>query len=181
MSKPMSLTRAKAVAKDPEAFSVEELDEALSTIVDSDRLSERQVTNLQNKIDPILRAKVEATKKPIVETAVAECLQGIGRFVLDTMDNAQAVVANVVAAVTADRRTPAERLASYAAEYSAAVWPDLPFAPPTADDLEYMEIRADGYSNAHVEGEHTVFELCKYADATECGLRSAAAEYVETH
>lgn len=54
----MSLTQAKAVAKDPSAYSIEDLDDALTTIVDSDRLSETQVTNLQNKIDPVLRSRL---------------------------------------------------------------------------------------------------------------------------
>lgn len=54
----MSLTRAKAVAANPSSCTIEELDEALSTIVDSDRLSEQQVTNLQNKIEPELRSRL---------------------------------------------------------------------------------------------------------------------------
>lgn len=54
----MSLSKAKAVAKDPEAFTTQELDDALTTIVESDRLTETQVSNLQNKIDPVLRARL---------------------------------------------------------------------------------------------------------------------------
>lgn len=54
----MTLTKAKAVAKAPETYSTAELDDALTVIVESDRLSEVQVTNLQNKIDPVLRARL---------------------------------------------------------------------------------------------------------------------------
>lgn len=54
----MTLTKAKAVAKNPEAFTTSELDEALTVIVEDDRLTETQVTNLQNKIDPVLRSRL---------------------------------------------------------------------------------------------------------------------------
>lgn len=54
----MSLTRAKAVAKDPAAHTTEELDDALTVIVDDDRLSEAQVTKLQSAIDPVLRSRI---------------------------------------------------------------------------------------------------------------------------
>lgn len=54
----MSLTKAKAIAKNPAAYSVEELDDALTTIVDSPDLTEAQVTRLQAKIDPMLRSKL---------------------------------------------------------------------------------------------------------------------------
>jgi hypothetical protein len=55
----MSLSKARAVARDPEAYSNEELDAALTTIVEDDRLSEAQVTRLQGRIDPVLRARIE--------------------------------------------------------------------------------------------------------------------------
>lgn len=58
----MSLSKARAVARNPEAHTTEELDAALTTIVDDDRLSERQVTLLQNRIDPVLRARIDAAK-----------------------------------------------------------------------------------------------------------------------
>lgn len=54
----MSITKAKLVAKNPEAYTTQELDDALTAIVESDRLSETQVTNLQNKIDPVLRSRL---------------------------------------------------------------------------------------------------------------------------
>jgi hypothetical protein len=54
----MSITQAKAVAKNPTAYSTAELDDALTAILDCDRLSETQVTNLQRKIDPVLRARL---------------------------------------------------------------------------------------------------------------------------
>jgi hypothetical protein len=57
----MSLTKAKAIAKDPEAYSPQELDDPLTVIVESDRLTERQVTRLQALIDPVLRSR---TSKP---------------------------------------------------------------------------------------------------------------------
>lgn len=54
----MSLTKAKAVAKNPTAYDVEELHDALTTILDSDRLTEQQVANLQAKIDPVMRCRM---------------------------------------------------------------------------------------------------------------------------
>ena len=54
----MTLTKAKQIAKNPESFSTQELDDALTVIVEDDRLSETQVTNLQNKIDPVLRNRL---------------------------------------------------------------------------------------------------------------------------
>jgi hypothetical protein len=68
-----------------------------------------------------------------------------------------------------------ERLARYVVEYNEAVWPDLSVPIPTADDLELMELRVDGWANAHVTSGHT----CPW-DAEECGERNAAAEYVES-
>jgi hypothetical protein len=79
----MSLTRAKAVAKDPENCTTEELDDALTTIVESDRLSETQVTNLQNKIDPVLRRRI--TLKDPLEMGIAamdrDGIESVGRRV----------------------------------------------------------------------------------------------------
>lgn len=55
----MSLSKARAVARNPEAYTTQELDDALTVIVDDDRLSEAQVTRLQNRIDPVLRARID--------------------------------------------------------------------------------------------------------------------------
>ncbi len=56
----MSLTKAKAIAKNPQVYTAPELDDALTTIVDSPDLTEAQVTKLQAKIDPVLRALTTA-------------------------------------------------------------------------------------------------------------------------
>lgn len=53
----MSLDKAKAIAKLPEAFSTQELDDALTVIVEDDRLTEAQVTKLQAPIDRELRTR----------------------------------------------------------------------------------------------------------------------------
>lgn len=74
----------------------------------------------------------------------------------------------------------ATRLATYAAEYSAKVWPAAEYRTPTEDDLAYMEVRADGYSNQH-NTQDSEYHDCGYTTSTECGERAAAAEYVETH
>lgn len=72
------------------------------------------------------------------------------------------------------------RLRRYAAEYHQSMWSNLPYRPPTADELITMDIRADGYANAHVEGSHgTEDRPCSFATARECGERYAASEYVE--
>lgn len=76
----MSLTKAKTVAKTPEAFSTEELDDAMTAILESDRLSETQVTNLLNKIDPVMRARLSVPAVPVevtypARTAVTEIQQ----------------------------------------------------------------------------------------------------------
>lgn len=78
--------------------------------------------------------------------------------------------------------TFAARMDRYIAEYSAAVWPTHE-VPKHKDewDLAVTEIRADGFANAHVEGEHGTEDMpCPYATADECGERAAAAEFVET-
>lgn len=72
------------------------------------------------------------------------------------------------------------RLAAYAAEYSANVWPDSEFHALTEDDLDYMEVRSDGWANQH-NIQDSEYHNCGYATSTECGERAAAAEYVETH
>lgn len=56
----MSLTKAKQVARNPEAYSIEELDDALTVIVDDDRLTAAQVTRMQAAIDPVLRKRIDA-------------------------------------------------------------------------------------------------------------------------
>lgn len=55
----MNLSLARRIAKDPESFSTRELDDALTFIVDCDKLSEKQVSNLQAKIDPTLRKRIK--------------------------------------------------------------------------------------------------------------------------
>ena len=72
------------------------------------------------------------------------------------------------------------RLATYAAEYSAKVWPESEYVPPTNDDLAFMEVRADGYSNQH-NTQDSDYHDCGYTTSTKYGERAAAAEYVETH
>jgi hypothetical protein len=82
------------------------------------------------------------------------------------------------------------RMDRYIAEYSAAVWPDLPVPSPNAvygecgdrPDFGYdvLEVQADGWANAHVEGEHDATD-CPYATAQECGERTAAEAFVESH
>jgi hypothetical protein len=42
-----------------------------------------------------------------------------------------------------------------------------------------ISIRADGYANAHVEGEHEFNGLCSFTSARDCGEAMAASEYVE--
>jgi hypothetical protein len=59
----MSLIKAKAIARTPEAYTTEELDDALTVIVEDDRLSEAQVTRLQGCIDPVLRARIARQKR----------------------------------------------------------------------------------------------------------------------
>lgn len=77
--------------------------------------------------------------------------------------------------------TTADRLRSYIKEYSEQVWPDLSIPEPNEGDLEVVEIRSDGYANAHVEGEHESNKLCPFTSAKECGERWAASEFVECH
>lgn len=66
----MSFTKAKAVAKDPESYSIEELDEALDFIVNDYRLTEAQVTKMQAKIDPVLRARLAERQSRIAAAVV---------------------------------------------------------------------------------------------------------------
>lgn len=79
----MSLARAKAVAKNPEACTTQELDDALTAIVDSDRLSETQVTNLQNKIDPVLRSRLSDPLDHGIAAMDRDDIQSVGRKVRD--------------------------------------------------------------------------------------------------
>lgn len=60
----MSISKAKQVAKAPQQYSTQELDDALTAIVESDALTEQQVTNLQQKIDPELRSRLTAAPAP---------------------------------------------------------------------------------------------------------------------
>lgn len=83
-----------------------------------------------------------------------------------------------------------ERMDRYIEEYSSRVWPELSVPSPNAvygecadrPDFGYdvLEVQADGYANAHVEGEHDS-TVCPYATAEECGERNAAAAFVEAH
>jgi hypothetical protein len=75
----------------------------------------------------------------------------------------------------------AARIVRYVNEYNACVWPnmDVPVIKPS--DLERMEYRAESYTNAHIEGEHEANGICIFTDATECGERHAAGEFVESN
>lgn len=76
----------------------------------------------------------------------------------------------------------ARRLRREAAAYAALVWPTVTYRPPTRDEVDTMSIRADGYSNAHVEGEHEANGICSFSGnmaARDCGEAMAASEYVE--
>ena len=74
----VSLIKAKAIARTPEAYSIEELDDALTRIVEDDRLSEAQVTRLQARIDPVLRARI-ARQKRIAAAVVWPDIPAVGR------------------------------------------------------------------------------------------------------
>jgi hypothetical protein len=74
----VSLIKAKAIARTPEAYSTEELDDALTRIVEDDRLSEAQVTRLQAAIDPVLRARI-ARQKRIAAAVVWPDIPAVGR------------------------------------------------------------------------------------------------------
>jgi hypothetical protein len=73
------------------------------------------------------------------------------------------------------------RLATYVRSYAENYWPNLAVPEVTDDDALMMELRSDGYANAHVEGEHEANGLCSFKSARECGERMAASEFVETH
>jgi hypothetical protein len=73
------------------------------------------------------------------------------------------------------------RIVQYVNEYNAAVWPDFAVPVIKPSDLERMEIRAESYSNAHVEGEHEANGICIFTSSTECGERHAAGEFVESN
>lgn len=72
-----------------------------------------------------------------------------------------------------------DRLRSYAREYAEQVWPTLAYRDPTDDECLTIEVRSDGYANAHVEGEHESNGICHFTSARECGERFAASEFVE--
>lgn len=76
-------------------------------------------------------------------------------------------------------RTTAARLRKAATTYASSVW-GMTLRKITADEVLTMEIRADGYANAHVEGEHEANGLCTFPSARDCGEAGAAAEFVET-
>ena len=54
----MTLTEAQQIAKNPEAYTLKELDDAMTVILEDDRLTETQVTNLLNKIDPVMQRRI---------------------------------------------------------------------------------------------------------------------------
>ena len=53
----MTVTEVRRIAKNPDAYSTAVLAEALDFILECDSLTETQVTNLQNKIEPNFRAR----------------------------------------------------------------------------------------------------------------------------
>lgn len=76
----------------------------------------------------------------------------------------------------------ARRLRRAAEAYALNTW-GMTIRRITADEVLTMEIRADGYSNAHVEGEHEANGLCSFSGnmaARDCGEAGAAAEFIET-
>lgn len=76
------------------------------------------------------------------------------------------------------KRSTAATLRDYARTYALDTW-GMTIRKITADEVLTMEIRADGYSNAHVEGDHAGNGLCSFESATICGLWGAASEFVE--
>jgi hypothetical protein len=60
----ISLTQAKKIAANPSAYTMEELDDALTAVLDSDRLSETQCSNLTAKIEAGMKAQL--TPKPYI-------------------------------------------------------------------------------------------------------------------
>lgn len=54
----MTLTEAKRIAKSPDSYTTQQLDDAMTVILEDDRLSETQVTNLLNKIDPVIHQRI---------------------------------------------------------------------------------------------------------------------------
>lgn len=75
-----------------------------------------------------------------------------------------------------------QRMIRFCEEYNAAAWPNMALVRPTEDwEFDVMEIHADMYASAHVDGEHVENGICAYGTAAECGERSAAARWVETH
>lgn len=76
-----------------------------------------------------------------------------------------------------DRETR-ERLTGYVNDYAGSVWGQH-YAALTDDQLLVIDVRADSYAYAHVEGEHNANGICHFTDAKECGERLAAAEFVE--
>lgn len=75
-----------------------------------------------------------------------------------------------------------QRMVRLMTEYSTRVWPGLPVTVPTEDwEFDVVEIQAEGYANAHVDGEHEAWNICPYKSPQECGEHMAAEAYVETH
>jgi hypothetical protein len=77
-----------------------------------------------------------------------------------------------------------DRLRKYVAEYAKEMWNDHSYYEggdkyPTDEQCLTIELRSDGWANAHVEGQHGSEVPCMYSTAQECGERWAAAEFVE--
>lgn len=67
----------------------------------------------------------------------------------------------------------AKRLKTYAVDYAMAAWQET--VDPSPDELVVMGVRADMYSDAHVQSG------CACGDSAEkCGEMYAAMEYVES-
>lgn len=71
------------------------------------------------------------------------------------------------------------RLLKYVNTYRTRVWGMAPVDSLSDEALITIDVRSDGYANAHVEGEHEAWNICRYDSARECGERCAAAEWVE--
>lgn len=77
------------------------------------------------------------------------------------------------------KRITRATLRDYARTYAADTW-GIELRKITTAEVTVMEIRADGYANAHVEGEHNANGICSFESAAICGMWGAASEFVET-
>lgn len=60
----MNITTARKMAKDPSAYTTAQLAEAIDFVIDCDTITETQVTNLLNKLEPNFRARVWDRTEP---------------------------------------------------------------------------------------------------------------------